>query len=420
NKTSPVELVVGEWYEVKPNAERWIFKFHSLTDGGIFNSKSATPDDGYISKRMEGNIRSLSCNIQDCKPANMEEVYKLFPEERKTVTSDEKTELSIDDLTEGEIYVYDCGNIFIGKFKEADGEDVHDYYYINISDGEFERKDYKCTPKSIRHATPEERKWIMVCDKQDMFIDEEDLNYYDDNGDLIKKPPKKSKKVKQSISMEKKEESLPFKVGDKVRIKSTPDEWSSALNQNDGRYKVKYPYEMIIEAIEYRKDTNHIAISDGLYGWTYKPDLFEKVEEQEWWKSLKKGDYVVCIEEGHDLVYKNHIYDVIDIDEDGWISHSILENGSTNNGYKYVNYRLATPEEIKMYISNGGSCNVTTYKIPSKEFVLPEKWCVKDEGQKELGDYFNRQYHGLAYPFENSYLCRYNLAGEDIMKGGNL
>ncbi len=68
---------------------------------------------------------------------------------------------------------------------------------------------------------------------------------------------------------------LPFKPGDKVIIESKPREWSSGEDGRCGLGDVTYPYTFTVEKIG-DHDT-HIAIFDGLYGWTYSEDKFKKV-----------------------------------------------------------------------------------------------------------------------------------------------
>ncbi len=72
------------------------------------------------------------------------------------------------------------------------------------------------------------------------------------------------------------EETLPFKKGDKIRIESRPPTYSSAASGRDGRDRVDYPHTFTVEKIVYKSDTDHIAIYDGQYGWTYS-DLLSKV-----------------------------------------------------------------------------------------------------------------------------------------------
>jgi hypothetical protein len=57
-----------------------------------------------------------------------------------------------------------------------------------------------------------------------------------------------------------------------------------------------------------------------------------------------------------------------------------------------------------------------------QEFVLPEKWCVKADGEGGLtSKYFNSQSNSVCYEsYSIGYLHRFNLSNEDIITKGNL
>lgn len=81
-----VELIVGKWYELYTDTQRWIFKLsnHEKNLNNLPNSKACTPHDGYIVryKSYFGNKY-----MDKIKFANMEEVYRFFPEERPEETT---------------------------------------------------------------------------------------------------------------------------------------------------------------------------------------------------------------------------------------------------------------------------------------------------------------------------------------------
>jgi len=61
-----------------------------------------------------------------------------------------------------------------------------------------------------------------------------------------------------------------FNVGDTVIITNRPSTWSSYCG---GDYPlsigIKYPYKTKIIKIEEHKDTGHISMFDGKYGWSF-------------------------------------------------------------------------------------------------------------------------------------------------------
>lgn len=80
-----VELIIGRWYELYTDKNRWIFKLsdHQNLDT-LPNSKACTPHDNYV-VRNKGHMGYQYRN--KITFANMEEVYKFFPEEISTETT---------------------------------------------------------------------------------------------------------------------------------------------------------------------------------------------------------------------------------------------------------------------------------------------------------------------------------------------
>ena len=100
------------------------------------------------------------------------------------------------------------------------------------------------------------------------------------------------------------------------------------------------------------------------------------IGEEEWWRNLKKGDYVVCIDENcSGGIKNNYIFKTNhgNIKEEGLIT----DINDEVNGYSGMNeekFRIATPEEIKMFIHAGNKpVDVTTYKIPKYKKSNPVK-----------------------------------------------
>lgn len=118
-------------------------------------------------------------------------------------------------------------------------------------------------------------------------------------------------------------------------------------------------------------------------------DDWNKQEDKKWWKSLKKGNYVVCIKDGYNSDVKlNYIYKFIrfQINDQPYIICEWLNNNTVSAPHT-TSFRLATPEEIKLYEHAGKPVDVTIYKIP-EEFVLPEKWCII-KNKIEICNWFN-------------------------------
>lgn len=74
-----MKLIQGNWYEGENPYGRWLFKFDKLEGKKYWNTKACTPHDNYITYD-EGYLGIL---VNTIKPANMEEVYKFFPEEKQ-------------------------------------------------------------------------------------------------------------------------------------------------------------------------------------------------------------------------------------------------------------------------------------------------------------------------------------------------
>lgn len=107
------------------------------------------------------------------------------------------------------------------------------------------------------------------------------------------------------------------------------------------------------------------------------------IGEEEWWKSLKKGDYIVAIKNSQGGYLINHIYEIKHYSSSGLIDTMLDSVGSTTNGWGYMNFRPATPEEITMYEHAGKPVNVTTYKIP--EMVIGNYYRVEEEDFYMIG-----------------------------------
>jgi hypothetical protein len=78
------DLIVGRWYELQ-HREKWLFKLSNHQSLELLpTSKCCTPHDGYKSN----NAGHLGIEYRNkIKYADMEEVYKFFPEERPIETT---------------------------------------------------------------------------------------------------------------------------------------------------------------------------------------------------------------------------------------------------------------------------------------------------------------------------------------------
>jgi len=73
-----IQLIEGNWYEIILG-DKWIFKFKEFEfPDKIWASACATPHDKYTGS-SGGFLRGKP---EDCKPADMKEVYELFPDEK--------------------------------------------------------------------------------------------------------------------------------------------------------------------------------------------------------------------------------------------------------------------------------------------------------------------------------------------------
>lgn len=107
-------------------------------------------------------------------------------------------QLTVDDLVEGEIYT-DGDAIFIAPNKNNTGLRITTQSFVNRN-SKFDLED------CLRPATPQEKKHLNVCIQQDKFINQEDLDLYDDVTfelkTLMKEEPKYSYEVVHCTTQE--------------------------------------------------------------------------------------------------------------------------------------------------------------------------------------------------------------------------
>ncbi len=171
-------LRADEWYESESitGHEKWIWKFIVITELGskIECTKIATPIDGYKSFSKLG-----IWYIKDFKylnKANMDEVYRLFPEEKK--------DKSIDLLAEAKIR-YPVGTKYKSRVS-GDEYTINDsnFYYVNNKTG---IRDNSSTFKPWIYY---KSKWAEIISTPDVSINSKQLTELNDKPVLMSLPSK--------------------------------------------------------------------------------------------------------------------------------------------------------------------------------------------------------------------------------------
>lgn len=143
----PEDLVEGQWYEGF-TIYKWLFKFESLRNNDIKTRKCCTPHDGYKDLTFGG-----ISPIKQIKLANLEEVYKYFPEERPV----EKWEPKVGDW----VVIKECGwgtNIKdVGLVCKIVSTTVSgEMYNTEIDRNKIGNNDRYLSIKALRKALPHE------------------------------------------------------------------------------------------------------------------------------------------------------------------------------------------------------------------------------------------------------------------------
>ena len=145
--------------------------------------------DGVIALYLEKEGLAGSPLHNDCK-------LKVFPTLQEAQKfSDEllgksKTGLRVEDLVEGEIYVNGPDNgtmwCYIIKYSKNSSKKAVGLYKTGVYSAEYcnYMGDYT-EGWLLRLATPDEKKWLNTCIRQDKFIEQSELNKYDDEGNLM-------------------------------------------------------------------------------------------------------------------------------------------------------------------------------------------------------------------------------------------
>ena len=147
--------------------------------------------DGVIALYLEKEGLAGSPLHNDCK-------LKVFPTLQEAQKfSDEllgksKTGLRVEDLVEGEIYVNGPDNgtmwCYIIKYSKNSSKKAVGLHKTGVYSAEYcnYMGDYT-EGWLLRLATPDEKKWLNTCIKQDKFIEQSELDKYDDEGNLMEK-----------------------------------------------------------------------------------------------------------------------------------------------------------------------------------------------------------------------------------------
>ena len=243
-----LKFEVGKWYKytgkhIEGNFYARYSSKQSVSDRFYYDE--LITDGDYVKKHDWSCLDALPVLLTD-----LSEIQQYLPEGHVDKLP---KQLTIDDLVEGEVYYCENtefprggdGYIFLKK-----GDDLINHLSIGnleflMTRWDFWRDQYSV---NLRLATPQERKWLIVCIKQNKFIPQDQLDKYDDEGNLMKK------------IMESK-----FKVGDWVYIHEYPGQWSSLCNKNCPD-SAKYPIIAQIDDIKNNNDYYYGA-SIGNYGW---------------------------------------------------------------------------------------------------------------------------------------------------------
>lgn len=351
--------------------------------------------------------------------------------------------LKVEDLVEGEIY-------FVNY-------DTADSRYINLSDGKEKIKFALAIDKKYFHsgkgtnclgaklyrlATPEEKKWLNVCIKQNNFIAKEDLHLYDDVTFKLKspniseyadyyeciKPYNGIDKVgmiyryDKTNFYDKDNKLISFCSQDSINIKNwfkpSTKEAYEAQSKPKPKFEIGKWYEFDFSGKYYLKcsnlDSQYFYYDEG-YSFHYKtirdykgqrhsiidkpvkevsieeiqqylpenhPDKIKPMEKN----AFSKGDYIVQLHESHSDRYfkKNSCFK--QRVNDTYLLPELDEIGSKTNGWeaiKFINknsWRYATSEEIAEYNRLGKPYDVTTLNNKVEEWSAGTYLVIIKEG----------------------------------------
>ena len=459
------ELIPGNWYRLDYYGHIYIFKYRK-------NGDNIATEGNYISNGEIEEASDYFTEDDSCKnmtPADMEEVYKYFPEEKPKQEEFKKGDILYHDTGYNEwIIVYD-------KHVEGDVKGCENREYIKVnSSGSYHKGDYINTnTKTLRKATPEEEAWLKACAKANKFIPKEEalkpfkikesMNTYGLNvGDVIPEKVlhawcKRGKNVFGSSkewrtgdhftsnpsrtilkfeqidgyaamhlsgcadyfyikiegfkefmdNFDKKQVSYmnKFKIGDKVECVKNPKCYEGAGWEEN--------MEFVIFKITDGLNNNPVAWKDDeRSGGVYFSHL-ELVSEKQELTSLPEKWYIVW--KNREIFQATEEYFKDSINK----SYNYVENAKVdyqnNYYYAYEKVRHCTEisfEQFKKWVMKE--------EKPKELTSLPEKWCIKitKENLNVVGTYYNRD-GAKCYTGENNvgkYYVSHNMGiGTSVM-----
>lgn len=202
----------------------WLIELRSfeIKVGTIDEISEAVNSRGMGSTKLFGSTAFLQRNNKDLKWFPTLQEAQKFSDELLGKT---KTNLSIKDLVEGEIYYLtlafaptNCEVIF--KYLKSINDECIEGIRLNTNDSKvFEsRSKIRISGNICKVADNTQKKWLKTCIKQDKFIEQSELDKYDDEGNLIQN---------------KKE----FRKGDYIVITN--------LDKNDFNFPINYCYKQV-------------------------------------------------------------------------------------------------------------------------------------------------------------------------------
>lgn len=276
--------------EVK-HIERWSVGSYivALKNSCICISKFNTGDIAIVLNNSE--ISLLSDNsIWDCykdRDISNNDV-KWFPtlQEAQKFSNEllgkSKTGLRVEDLVEGEIYVNGPDNgtmwCYIIKYYKNSFKKAVGLYKTGVYSAEYcnYMGDYT-EGWLLRLATPDEKKWLNTCIKQDKFIEQSELNKYDDEGNLMEKNEEYPEYVECIYSTDSR-----FTVNKIYKVKSRKESCLVILSNNGKNENTGgYPLNGILW--KFKPSTKEAYLK------MIKKELIKKDEK------FKNGDWLVYI-----------------------------------------------------------------------------------------------------------------------------
>lgn len=281
-------------------------------------------------------------------------------------------ELTIDDLVEGEIYSFNKdNNSWIVAYKGRRGEK---YLLVNgcISSSSYYRDENWGSANNVifRLPTPQEKKHLNVCIKQDKFIPQDQLDLYDDVTfelkTVMKEEPKYDYEVVHCTTQEEYNEVRNNYYG---FSKSSIDKYCYFRIKEKGQYLECYTEEGLKD---FGSNIKIYSFQEWCTKFNHNPEFMNKKEE-EWIPQV--NDYIVVLENTtrDSKVFSNQCKKILKTG-DGYVNVENSQTGLHDGKYHKREFRKALPHEIP---------------TQQEEFVLPEKWCllVTKENQEVCNDW---------------------------------